>query len=131
MLGQFEVGTWKFLDSTSTNTSQSATEVQGTPARAIVVLAGSSLTEPFNIANGDKLDLSHVLAGAPISHDLTNLGEFVRVVGHATVDPLHGQGTTLEITGAGGSSRINLQGSGKLELKDLVQHDSLLLPPNN
>ncbi len=59
LLGQFDVSSaFKFLGSATTNTSQSATEVQGSPARAIVVLAGSSLTEPFNISSGDKLDLT-------------------------------------------------------------------------
>jgi hypothetical protein len=87
--------------------------------------------ERFNIARGDKLDLTHVLAGAPIAAgDLTNLTQFVKVVGHGPNDPGFGLGTktTLEITGPSGSARIDLQGSGRLDLKDLLHHDSLLLP---
>jgi hypothetical protein len=97
-----------------------------------VVQAGGSYAQQFRLGGGDKLDLRHVLAGAPLAHDLTNIGQFVKIVGHGANDPGHGIGTTttLEVTGPSGSARIDLQGSGKLELKDLLQHDSLLLPPH-
>jgi hypothetical protein len=95
-----------------------------------VVKAGGSYAQQFSLGGGDKLDLRHVLAGAPLAHDLTNIGQFVKIVGHGASDPGHGIGTTLEVTGLGGSARIDLQGGGKLELKDLLQHDSLLLPPH-
>jgi hypothetical protein len=133
LLGQFDVSsTWKFLHAEGTMTSLGATGALGSSGNTIVVQAGGSFTEQFNIARGDKLDLSGVLAGAPIAQDLTNLSQFVKVVGHGFNDPGYGLGTktTLEITGPGGSARIDLQGSGKLDLKDLLHHDSLLLPPH-
>ena len=123
---------WKFLQAEGEMTSLVATEARGISANTIVVQAGLSYKEQFNVARGDKLDLSHVLAGAPISHDLTSLSQFVKVVGHGPNDPGYGHGTktTLEVTGLGGSARIDLQGSGRLDLKDLLHHDSLLLPPH-
>ena len=36
----------------------------------------------------------------------------------------------VEITGPGGSAVVNLESSGKLGLKDLLSHDSLILPPH-
>ena len=95
-----------------------------------MVQAGGSYAQQFSLAGGDKLDLTHVLAGAPLAHDLTNIGQFVKVLGHGTNDPGRGIGTTLEVTGPSGSARIDLQGSGKVDLKDLLHHDSLLLPPH-
>ena len=133
LLGGFDEGsTWKFLHAEGTMTTLGAKGALGTSVNTIVVQAGGSYAEQFNIAGGDKLDLTQVLAGAPIAHDLTNISQFVKVVGHGANDPGYGHGTktTLEITGPGGSARIDLQGSGKLDLKDLVHHDSLLLPPS-
>jgi hypothetical protein len=97
------------------------------------VQAGIGYQQQFNAAAGDKLDLTQVLAGVPIAaRDLTSLDQFVKVVAHGPNDPGFGSGTktTLEITGLNGSSRVDLQGSGKLNLNDLLQHDSLLLPHN-
>jgi hypothetical protein len=133
LLGGFDEGsTWKFLHAAGTMTSLGATKALGASGNTIVLQAGGSYAEQFNIAAGDKLDLTHVLAGAPIAHDLTNISQFVKIVGHGANDPGYGHGTktTLEIAGPGGSARIDLQGSGKLDLKDLVHHDSLLLPPS-
>jgi len=113
-------------------TGPDTTEALGGAANTLVVQAGSSYAQQFRLGGGDKLDLTHVLAGAPLAHDLTNLSQFVKIVGHGANDLGHGLGTktTLEVTGPGGSARIDLQSSGKLELKDLLQHDSLLLPPH-
>ena len=98
----------------------------------LVVQGGGSYSQQFNITAGDKLDLTHVLAGAPIAHDLTNLNQFIKIVGHGAMDPASSGGTktTLEVTGPAGSATVNLVGSGKLDLKDLLQHSSLILPPH-
>jgi hypothetical protein len=131
LLGQFGQGSaWNFHNAEVNTTGQGATEAPGVSNNTILVQAGLSYTEQFNIARGDKLDLSHVLAGAPISQDLTGLSQFVKVVGHGPNDPGYGHGTktTLEVTGLGGSARIDLQGSGRVDLKDLLHHDSLILP---
>jgi hypothetical protein len=115
---------WKFLQMEGT-LAGGATGMTGISGNTLVVQAGGSYTQPFKI--GDKLDLTHVLAGAPIAHDLTNLNQFVKVVG-----PEHqGAGTgrtTLEVAGPGGKATINLVGAGKLDLKDLVKSESLILP---
>jgi hypothetical protein len=131
LLGEFDnSASWKFLATDGRMTSAGAPGSPGT--NIVVVQAGGSFTQQFNIALGDKLDLTQVLAGAPISQDLTNLSQFVRVVGHGANDPGYGHGTktTLEITGPSGSARVDLQGSGRLDLKDLLHHDSFLLPPS-
>jgi hypothetical protein len=52
------------------------------------------------------------------------------VLGYSKNDPGFGPGTktSLEISGPHGTAIVNLEGAGKLELKDLLQHNSLLLP---
>ena len=134
LLGRFEDGSaWKFQHAQGSMTSPGATETLGSSGHTIVVQAGLAYSEQFVIARGDRVDLRHILAGGPITaRDLTNLNQFVKVVGHGPNDPGFGIGnkTTLEITGPGGSARIDLQGSGRLDLKDLLHHDSLLLPPS-
>lgn len=52
--------------------------------------------------------------------------------GYSKNDPGFGPGTktSLEISGPHGTAIVNLEGAGKLELKDLLQHNSLLLPPH-
>jgi hypothetical protein len=94
------------------------------------VQPGNSTTEHFNIGLGDKIDLTQVLAGAPISSDLTNLEQIAKVVGSGSTEPSnnHVSNTTLDIAGPGGSARIELQGSGRVDLKDLLHHDSSILP---
>ena len=132
LLGRFDQGSsWRFLHRTgSTGTSPGTTGASGGSANTLVVHAGGSYAQQFRLGGGDKLDLRHVLAGAPLAHDLTNIHQFVKIVGHGANDPGRGLGTTLEVTGPSGSARIDLQGSGKLNLKDLLHHDSLLLPPH-
>jgi hypothetical protein len=134
LLGRLDQGSsWKFLHGAgSTAMGPGATGAFGGSANTLVVQAGSSYTQQFRLGGGDKLDLTHVLAGAPLARDLTNISKFVKIMGHGANDPGYGVGTktTLEVTGPGGSARIDLQSSGKLELKDLLHHDSLLLPPH-
>jgi hypothetical protein len=96
------------------------------------VRAGTDFVKNFDLARGDKLDLRHILAGAPLAHDVANLGRFVKVLGYGNNDPGFGAGTKtmLEITGPHGTAVVNLQGVGQLNLADLLKHHSLLLPPN-
>jgi hypothetical protein len=98
----------------------------------VQVRAGTDFVKNFDLARGDKLDLQQILAGAPLAHDLTNLGHFVKVLGHGQNDPGFGPGTktSLEVTGPHGSAVVNLEGVGKLDLADLLKHHSLLLPPH-
>ncbi len=57
---------------------------------------------------------------------------FVKVLGYGKNDPGFGAGTktTLGVTGPHGSAIVNLEGSGKLDLSDLLKHQSLILPPH-
>jgi hypothetical protein len=119
----------KFLYVTGTAALEPGTA--GTPGD-VLVRAGTSYVQNFSIAQGDKLDLTQILAGAPLAHDLANIGQFVQVLGYGSNDPGFGAGskTSLEVIGPHGTAIVNLEGSGKLELKDLLNHNSLLLPPH-
>jgi hypothetical protein len=96
------------------------------------VRAGTDFVKNFDLARGGKLDLRHILAGAPLAHDLANLGRFVKVLGYGSNDPGFGAGTrtTLEVSGPQGADIVNLEGVGKLDLADLLRHHALLLPPH-
>ncbi|MFO1061423.1 MAG: type I secretion C-terminal target domain-containing protein [Dongiaceae bacterium] len=97
-----------------------------------MALAGQDVSGSFRIGKGDTLDLTQVLSGVTLSHDLANLGDYVKVVGYGRNDAGFGRGTktTLEIDGPNGSARVNLEGSGKLTLDDLLKNNSLILPPH-
>jgi hypothetical protein len=84
-----------------------------------------------NLAAGDRLDLSHALAGAPVAQDLTNVGGVVAGLGHG----LHPQGagqagrSTVDTPGAAGGQPIpQTHGSGKLDVVDLLKHNPLIPP---
>jgi hypothetical protein len=104
----------------------------GTTEHDVRVRAGTGYVRNFDLAQGHKLDLRHLLAGAPLAHDLANLGRFVKVLGHGDNDPGFGAGTktALEVTGPHGTAVVNLEGVGKLDLADLLKHHALLLPPH-
>jgi hypothetical protein len=122
----------KFLHATGTTSSVSGTTtiVLGKEGHAGLIRAGTDFVQNFNLAH--KLDLTKILAGAPLAHDLANLGNFVKVLGYGKNDPGFGPGTktTLEVTGPHGTAVVNLEGAGKLDLNDLLKHHSLLLPPH-
>ena len=67
-----------------------------------------------------------------IEANLVNLGAYVSLTGYSDNVPGFGAGTTttLAITGPGGNAIVNLEGSGKLDLQDLLQHNALILPPH-
>ena len=98
----------------------------------LLVQPGSDVSETFSFAQGDTLDLTKLLAGAPLNADLSNLGSYVQVLGYSANDPGFGPGTktTLEITGPGGQAIVNLEGAGKIDLQELLSHNSLILPPH-
>jgi hypothetical protein len=117
----------------SLNSAFSATSLlTGTSGQDLVVQSGSDVSETFSFAQGDKLNLTQLLSGAPLNADLSNLGSYVKVVGYSQNDPGFGPGTktTLEITGPNGSATVNLEGAGKVNLNELLSHNSLILPPH-
>jgi hypothetical protein len=95
-----------------------------------LIEAGTHRSLPFSLARGDQLDLSQILAGAPVAQDMANIGQFVKVLGHGPNDPAFGHGTqtVVQISGPSDQAIVHLQGSGKLDLQDLVKHDSLIPP---
>jgi autotransporter passenger strand-loop-strand repeat protein len=101
-------------------------------AASLEVQAGSDISQAFSLLNGDKLDLTSVLAGAPLAPDLANIGNFVSVLGYGDNDAGYGAGTqtVLQINGPNGGAIVHLEGSGKLGLQDLLSHNSLILPPH-
>jgi collagen type VII alpha len=106
--------------------------VPGAQGTELLIRAGTDFVQNFSLAQGDTLDLTKILAGVPLAHDLANLGEFVKVLGYGKNDPGFGAGTktTLEVTGLHGTAVVNLEGAGKLDLQDLLKHQSLILPPH-
>jgi long-subunit fatty acid transport protein len=115
----------------ATSTLQSTADTQtGGSGTNVVVQAGTNQTVSFNAAGGDKLDLSQILAGAPLTQDLTNVGKYVKVAGYSPSDQSSGQGvtTTFDIAGPNGHAVVNLNSDSKLSLDDLLKHNSLIPP---
>jgi hypothetical protein len=120
-----------FLTGTTATGPGTTTIVLDGKNQDALIQAGTGYVQNFSVAQ-DKLDLTQLLAGAPLAHDLTNIGNFVQVLGSGPNDPGFGSGTktTLEVSGPGGSAVVNLEGSGKIDLNDLLKHNSLILPPH-
>ena len=78
----------------------------------------------------DVTDLTPIFESAETGE--ANIGNFVQVLGSGPNDSGFGAGTKtiLEVAGPGGSAVVNLEGSGKLDLNDLLKHNSLILPPH-
>jgi hypothetical protein len=114
------------------DTSGSHTPASGDAVSGLqwLIQGGTHSSVPFSLARGDQLDLSQILHGAPAAQDLTNIGQFVKVLGHGPNDPSFGHGTqtVIQISGPSDQAIVHLQGSGKLDLEDLVKHDSLIPP---
>jgi hypothetical protein len=106
--------------------------IPGAQGTDLLIQAGTDFVQNFSLAQGDTLNLTKILAGAPLAHDLANLGKFVKVLGYGRNDPGFGAGTktTLEVSGLHGSATINLEGAGKLDLQHLLKHQALILPPH-
>ena len=92
---------------------------------------GALFIENFSLSNGDKLDLSQILAGTSLRSDLTNLASFVKVIGHATDDAAFGTksdggiNTQLAITGVNATALVTLENTGSVTLSNLVADKSL------
>ena len=95
------------------------------------VRAGTDFVKNCSLARGAR-PRQQIPEGAPLTLDLGNDEPFVKVVGYGKNDPGFGPGTrtSFGVTGPHGRAIVNLEGAGKLELKDLLQHRSLLLPPH-
>jgi len=99
--------------------------------RITVVQPATDIAHAFDLAAGDRLDLTRILANAALLSDLTNIGDFVVVLGYGANDAGYGAGTKtlLSVNGPDGSAVVALEGSGRLTVDDLMRNDSLILPP--
>ncbi len=77
----------------------------------------------FKLANGDRLDLTQVLAGVSLLHDLSNLKNYVSVV-------RSGSDSVLIANGPLGTDAVIVHGAGSLGLSDFVAHAAFVLPPH-
>jgi len=89
----------------------------------------NALIENFSLSGGDKLDLTALLGGASLTHNLSNLGSFLSVQSHTT-DPNGGTDTILAINGPGGSASLALGSTSPIAVSDLVNNNALILPPH-
>src|SRR6202035_821134 len=92
-------GQAKFLYASGSAATEPGQAGTGSGGQDVLIRAGTGYVQNFSLAHGDKLDLTQILAGAPLVHDLANLGNFVRVLGSGSNDPGFGPGTktSLEI----------------------------------
>jgi hypothetical protein len=114
--------------------SGSHTPASGDPVSGLqwLIQGGTHSSVPFSLARGDQLDLGQILHDTPAARDLTNIGQFVKVLGHGPNDPSFGHGTqtVIQISGPSDQAIVHLQGSGKLDLQDLLKHH-VLIPPSS
>jgi hypothetical protein len=70
-----------------------------------------------------------LLAGAPLAHDLSNLGSFLSAAA-STQNAAGDFDTALSISGPGGAASVVLEGSGSITVLSLVSSNALVLPPH-
>ena len=119
-----------FLHNSVQGTQNSDLVTTSSSGNVDLIQAGTNTSYQFSLAQGDQLDLSQILAGAPVNQDLSNIGQYVKVIGHGPNDPGFGSGTqtVLQITGPNGQAIVHLEGSGRLNVHDLVKHDAIIPP---
>ena len=95
----------------------------------VINAAGGALSVRgfYELSNGDALDLSQILAGEPLAHDLSNLGDFVKVTSVTDPNFPWWTDTKLQITGLGGTANVTLLNTGTVTLAQL-EIKSLILP---
>ncbi len=91
---------------------------------------GTDTIGGFSLTNGDKLDLTQILAGTSLAADLSNLGGFVTVGSQADLRHAGWIDTTLSIAGTVGTANVTLLNTGSMTLANLVSAGSLVLPPH-
>lgn len=100
------------------------------PNETFLIGSGATATiGGFDPAAGERLNLTGLLAGAPLANDLANLGAFISVVGQGP-DPNGGTDTTLSLTGPGGGASLVLVGGKAIAAADLLNDNALVLPPH-
>ena len=74
-------------------------------------------------AAGNQLDLTGLLMGANLTHDLSDLPGYMNIDSRP-------DGAVLSIHGPGGTASVALMNSGGMTLADLLSADVLALPPH-
>ncbi len=127
VLGQFDQASmWNFLhDPGTTSGDPGGSGNSSGSSQPLVVQAGQFLSESYSVNQGDKLDLTQVLAGTPLAVDLTNINQFINALGSGKSDPNFGSGSkmTQDASDPSGGAIVSAHGSGKLE--DLLNNDWL------
>jgi hypothetical protein len=99
------------------------------PNETFIVGAGANARiYGFSLADGDRLNLNILLTGAPLAHDLSNLGSFLSVTGQTAAPFGGGESTTLAVNGPGGATSLVLSSSGSITVLDLLNNNALVLP---
>lgn len=98
------------------------------PNETFMIAAGADTTIwDFSPAASDRLNLTSLLAGAPLAPDLTNLGAYVSITGQSS-DPIGDWNSTLAVNGPGGAASLVLHGTAAISVLDLLSNDALILP---
>ena len=86
---------------------------------------GTDAIAGFTLTNGDKLDLSRLLAGTGALADGSNLASFVKLTQEDTNHPSTTD-TVLTVKGISASASVTLLNTGTLTLSDLIEHGSIV-----
>ncbi len=105
-----------------------ATHVNAIQGETFRVEDGADATiGDFSVTSGMKLDLTALLAGAPLAGDLSNLGAFVSASAHVA-DLAGGVDTILSVHGPGGAATLRLLNPNPIAVADLLNDHVLTLP---
>lgn len=90
--------------------------------------ANASITN-FSLTAGDQLDLTALLSGAPLAHDLSNLSAYLT----ATPQSPGQNGASvslLAVSRPGGTASLALSSTSPISVANLVTANALVLPPH-
>ena len=93
-------------------------------------LGGTDTISNFTLTNADTLNLTQILSGAALAHDLSNLSSFISLSSVIDTKVASGYDTSLTITGTSGTAHVTLLNTGAITLANLVGDNSLVLPPH-
>lgn len=91
----------------------------GNDTFVINAAGGTETVSGFSLTNGDVLNLTSILAGVSLAHDLSNLGSFVALATQTDARHSSWTDTVLTIKGGGGSATVTLLNTGSLTLAGL------------
>jgi hypothetical protein len=112
-------------------TSQSTgTALSQDPLTQLLAHAGKMTATKPGLASADHLDLGSALTGVPLSQDLTNVGKVVSALTHGQIAQGigHGAKTALDTAGSAVQPVPHAQGTGKVDITQLVKPDTLIPP---